>query len=110
MWDGAAACIFLSVGSPSAVVGIGNLAKTQEMLTEHPGYECHQEPPGETGNTGNGSTPKTLVIEHGPVPVGPRAIGRARSSQRLCASASAASNGSTTRSSDTPEPHAYHLH
>src|SRR5918912_461645 len=38
-------------------------------LTEHLGYECHQEPPGGTGNTRNGSTPKTLVTEHGPVPI-----------------------------------------
>ena len=27
----------------------------------------HQEPPGGAGNTRNGSTPKTLVTEHGPV-------------------------------------------
>jgi hypothetical protein len=38
-------------------------------LTEHLGYEPHQEPPGGTGNTRNGSTPKTLVTEHGPVPI-----------------------------------------
>ena len=37
-------------------------------LTEHLGYERHQEPPGGTGNTRNGSTPKTLATEHGPVP------------------------------------------
>jgi len=36
-------------------------------LTEHLGYERHQEPPGGTGNTRNGSTPKTLTTEHGPV-------------------------------------------
>jgi putative transposase len=36
-------------------------------LTEHLGYERHQEPPGGTGNTRNGSTPKTLATEHGPV-------------------------------------------
>jgi putative transposase len=36
-------------------------------LTDHLGYEAHQEPPGGTGNTRNGSTPKTLVTEHGPV-------------------------------------------
>src|SRR5213593_2244392 len=36
-------------------------------LTEHLGYEPHQEPPGGTGNTRNGSTPKTLATEHGPV-------------------------------------------
>jgi putative transposase len=36
-------------------------------LTDHLGYEAHLEPPGGTGNTRNGSTPKTLVTEHGPV-------------------------------------------
>jgi putative transposase len=36
-------------------------------LTDHLGYEPHQAPPGGAGNTRNGSTPKTLVTEHGPV-------------------------------------------
>jgi putative transposase len=36
-------------------------------LTDHLGYEPHQEPPGGAGNTRNGSTPKTLSTEHGPV-------------------------------------------
>src|SRR5437588_2652428 len=36
-------------------------------LTDHLGYEPHQEPPGGVGNTRNGSTPKTLSTEHGPV-------------------------------------------
>lgn len=36
-------------------------------LTEHLGYERHQEPPGGSGNTRNGSTGKTLATEHGPV-------------------------------------------
>jgi putative transposase len=36
-------------------------------LTEHLGYERHREPPGGSGNTRNGSTPKTLATEHGPV-------------------------------------------
>jgi len=36
-------------------------------LTEHLGYEPHCEPPGGTGNTRNGTTPKTLATEHGPV-------------------------------------------
>src|SRR2546421_9130787 len=36
-------------------------------LTEHLGYEPHQEPPGGTGNTRNGGTEKTLATEHGPV-------------------------------------------
>ena len=38
-------------------------------LSEHLGYEPHQEPPGGVGNTRNGSTPKTLLTEHGPVRV-----------------------------------------
>jgi hypothetical protein len=36
-------------------------------LTDHLGYEPHAEPPGGTGNTRNGSTPKMLATEHGPV-------------------------------------------
>ncbi len=36
-------------------------------LTDHLGYEPHQEPAGGTGNTRNGSTPKTLITEHGAV-------------------------------------------
>jgi putative transposase len=36
-------------------------------LTDHLGYKPHQEPPGGVGNTRNGSTPKTLVTEHGEV-------------------------------------------
>jgi putative transposase len=38
-------------------------------LTEHLGYEPHQEPPGGAGNTRNGSTGKTLATEQGPVEV-----------------------------------------
>ncbi|MCA1678767.1 MAG: IS256 family transposase [Actinobacteria bacterium] len=38
-------------------------------LTDHLGYEPHQEPPGGTGNTRNGGTAKTLATEHGPVEV-----------------------------------------
>ena len=36
-------------------------------LTEYLGYAPHQEPPGGTGNTRNGSTAKTLATEQGPV-------------------------------------------
>src|SRR5450755_2987132 len=36
-------------------------------ITDHVGYEPHQEPPGGAGNTRNGSTPKTLITEHGKV-------------------------------------------
>jgi len=38
-------------------------------LTDHLGYEPHQEPPGGAGNTRNGGTPKTLGTEHGPVEI-----------------------------------------
>jgi putative transposase len=38
-------------------------------LTEHLGYEPHREPAGGTGNTRNGSTPKTLATDHGPVKI-----------------------------------------
>ena len=38
-------------------------------LTDHLGYEPHAEPPGGTGNTRNGTSPKTLVTEHGQVPI-----------------------------------------
>ena len=34
-------------------------------LTDHLGYDPHQEPPGGAGNTRNGSTSKTLLTEHG---------------------------------------------
>ena len=38
-------------------------------LTDHVGYEPHQEPPGGAGNPRNGTTPKTLITEHGKVPI-----------------------------------------
>ena len=38
-------------------------------LTDHLGYEPHQEPPGGAGNTRNGSTPKTLITEQGEVQI-----------------------------------------
>ena len=36
-------------------------------LSEHLGFEPHQEPPGGAGNRRNGSTAKRLVTEQGPV-------------------------------------------
>jgi putative transposase len=36
-------------------------------LTDHVGYEPHQEPPGGAGNQRNGTSPKTLITEHGQV-------------------------------------------
>lgn len=38
-------------------------------LTEHLGYEPHLEPPGGAGNARNGTTPKTLLTEHGAVQI-----------------------------------------
>jgi putative transposase len=38
-------------------------------LTDHVGYEPHQEPPGGAQNTRNGTTPKTLITEHGKVAI-----------------------------------------
>ena len=38
-------------------------------LTDHLGYEPHLEPPGGTGNTRNGTTAKTVITEHGKVPI-----------------------------------------
>jgi hypothetical protein len=68
-------------------------------LTDHLGYEPHLEPPGGTGNARNGSTPKTLMTEHGPVQVDTPRDRNAASSRRSSASASDALRGSTRRSS-----------
>ena len=38
-------------------------------LTDHVGYEAHLEPPGGASNQRNGTTPKTLITEHGKVPI-----------------------------------------
>jgi putative transposase len=38
-------------------------------LTDHVGYESHQEPPGGAANQRNGTTPKTLITEHGRVAI-----------------------------------------
>src|SRR5204862_1032458 len=38
-------------------------------LTEQLGYEPHRAPPGGTEDARNGTTPKTLVTEHGRVPI-----------------------------------------
>jgi putative transposase len=38
-------------------------------LTDHLGFEPHQEPPGGAGNTRNGAPPKTLMTDHGPVQI-----------------------------------------
>jgi putative transposase len=66
-------------GTEEEIVGAGGLLwrltkrlveRAMEVeLTDHLGYEPHQEPPGCAGNTRNGSTPKTLGTEHGPVEI-----------------------------------------
>ena len=38
-------------------------------LTDHVGYEPHQEPPGGAENQRNGTTAKTLITEHGKVAI-----------------------------------------
>jgi putative transposase len=38
-------------------------------LTDHVGYESHCEPPGGAENQRNGTTPKTLITEHGKVAI-----------------------------------------
>jgi putative transposase len=38
-------------------------------LTDHVGYEPHCEPPGGAENTRNGTSPKTLITEHGKVAI-----------------------------------------
>lgn len=38
-------------------------------LTEHVGFEPHCEPPGGAANQRNGTSPKTLITEHGKVPI-----------------------------------------
>jgi putative transposase len=40
-----------------------------EELSEHLGYPAGHAPPGGVGNSRNGGTPKTLLTDHGPVPI-----------------------------------------
>src|SRR4051812_28544514 len=52
-------------------------------LTEHLGYPPGQAPPGGAGNARNGSTPKTLLTEHGDVRIAvPRPQGQLRAADR----------------------------
>jgi putative transposase len=72
-------CLLAGASSEGEIVGPGGLLSrlTKRLVeramevepTDHLGYERHQEPPGGTGNTRNGSTSKTLSTEHGPVEV-----------------------------------------
>ena len=58
------------VGPGGVLAGLRKrlLERTMEVeLTTIHGYEQGQSPPGGAGNTRNGSTPKTLATEHGPV-------------------------------------------
>ena len=58
------------VGPGGVLAGLTKrlLERAMEVeLTDHLGYEHGESPPGGTENTRNGSTPKTLATEHGPV-------------------------------------------
>jgi putative transposase len=71
--------LLAGAGSEEEIVGPGGLLaqltkrlveRAMEVeLADHLGYEPHQEPPGGTGNTRNGSMPKTLITDNGPVPI-----------------------------------------
>ena len=50
-------------------VSLESMLREIRKLTDYLGYEPHQEPPGGVGNTRNGTSPKTLVTEHGRVPI-----------------------------------------
>ena len=68
-------------------------------LTDHVGYEPHCEPPGGAENTRNGTTPKTLITEHGKVGIDAPRDRDGSFEPRSCASASGGLSGLTTRSS-----------
>jgi putative transposase len=60
------------VGSGGLLAGLTKRLVERAMeveLTDHLGYEHGEAPPGGAGNTRNGSTPKTLATEHGPVAI-----------------------------------------
>ena len=77
--DGVIDGLLAGASSEEEIVGPGGLLArlTKRLveraleveLTDHLGYEPHAEPPGGTGNTRNGSTPKTLITDNGPVPI-----------------------------------------
>ena len=70
---------------------------TEVELTDHLGYEPHQEPPGGAGNTRTGSTPKRLITDNGEVQINTPAIAPGALTRRSSKSASGGSKGSTTR-------------
>jgi putative transposase len=71
--------LLAGAGSEEEIAGPGGLLaqltkrlveRAMEVeLTDHLGFEPHHEPPGGTGNTRNGTTPKTLITEHGKIQV-----------------------------------------
>jgi putative transposase len=71
--------LLAGAGTEQEIAGPGGLlaALTKRLverameveLTDHLGYEPHSEPPGGAGNTRNGTSPKTLVTEHGQVDI-----------------------------------------
>src|SRR3954471_556740 len=68
-------------------------------LTDHLGYEPHAEPPGGTGNARNGSTPKTLLTDHGPVGIATPRDRAASFEPQIVRKGQSAWTASTTRSS-----------
>ena len=65
-------------------------------LTDHVGYEPHCEPPGGAENTRNGTSPKTLITEHGKVEIdAPR-------DRKFCVVRDAVGMSGFTMNSDTP--------
>ncbi len=77
--DGVLDELLAGARSEEEIVGAGGLLsqltkrlveRAMEVeLTGHLGYEPHQEPPGGAGNARNGTTPKMLLTEHGPVQI-----------------------------------------
>jgi putative transposase len=71
--------LLAGAGSEEEIAGPGGLLaqltkrlveRAMEVeLTDHVGYEAHCEPPGGAENQRNGSTPKTLLTEHGEVQI-----------------------------------------
>ena len=69
--------LLAGAGTEEEIVGQGGLLgqltkrlveRAMEVeLSDHLGFEPHQEPPGGAGNTRNGSTPKTLITKRGSV-------------------------------------------
>ena len=67
-------------------------------LTDHVGYEPHCEPPGGAENTRNGTTPKTLITEHGRVEIDAPRDRDGSFAPRIVKKRQRRSSGLTTRS------------